>query len=205
MIRDRSTLNVRILTRSPLARADFDLFRSFGDRLLFGMSLPTLNDRLAKVFEPNAPGVARRLDTLNAAKAAGLHVYVAVAPTYPDCDESDLRSTLRAVKELDPLTVFHEPINIRADNVARIRRHAQNLGLSVDLEPFASRETWWAYAASQLRLVEHLAGEAGIVDRLHLWPDQDLAQRRRLQSLADPTGEVYWLNRWWTRISEWPG
>src|ERR1039457_7216706 len=40
LIRDHSTLNVRILTRSPLARADFDLFRSFGPRLLFGMRVP---------------------------------------------------------------------------------------------------------------------------------------------------------------------
>ena len=32
LIRDHSTLNVRILTRSPLARADFDLFKSFGTR-----------------------------------------------------------------------------------------------------------------------------------------------------------------------------
>src|SRR6266487_5936348 len=32
LIRDESTLNVRILTRSPLARADFDLFRTFGNR-----------------------------------------------------------------------------------------------------------------------------------------------------------------------------
>src|SRR5437764_7517094 len=41
LIRDHSTINVRILTRSPLARADFDLFRTFGSRLLFGMSIPT--------------------------------------------------------------------------------------------------------------------------------------------------------------------
>jgi DNA repair photolyase len=40
-IRDHSTLNIRILTRSPLAKRDFDLFQSFGKRLLFGMSLPT--------------------------------------------------------------------------------------------------------------------------------------------------------------------
>jgi len=44
LIRDASTLNVRVLTRSPLARADFDLFRSFGSRLVFGMSLPTLRN-----------------------------------------------------------------------------------------------------------------------------------------------------------------
>ena len=38
--RDHSSLNVRILTRRPLAKLDFDLYRSFGERLVFGMSLP---------------------------------------------------------------------------------------------------------------------------------------------------------------------
>src|SRR5580700_9761940 len=65
LIRDRSTLNVRILTRSPLARADFDLFKSFGPRLLFGMSLPTLRNDLAKVYEPKAPAPSQRLAALH--------------------------------------------------------------------------------------------------------------------------------------------
>ena len=94
LIRDHSTLNVRILTRSPLARSDFDLFKSFGTRLLFGMSLPTLRNDLAKIYEPKAPAPSQRLATLRA-REAGLHVYVAVAPTYPECDEADLRSTCR--------------------------------------------------------------------------------------------------------------
>jgi len=55
LIRDHSTLNVRILTRSPLAREDFDLFKTFDHRLLFGMSLPTLRNDLSKVYEPKAP------------------------------------------------------------------------------------------------------------------------------------------------------
>jgi len=42
IIRDESTLHVRILTRSPMAVRDFDLFKTFGNRLVFGMSLPTL-------------------------------------------------------------------------------------------------------------------------------------------------------------------
>src|SRR5439155_13771851 len=85
LIRDRSTIRVRILTRSPLARRDFDLFKSFGPRLLFGMSLPTLRNDLAKVYEPRAPSPTQRLATLSAAKEAGLHIYVAIAPTYPEC------------------------------------------------------------------------------------------------------------------------
>src|SRR5207249_7173729 len=78
LIRDQSTLNVRILTRSPLARAAFDLFQSFGKRLVFGMSLPTLRNDLAKIYEPKAPAPLQRLATLRAAKEANLHVYVAV-------------------------------------------------------------------------------------------------------------------------------
>lgn len=74
------TLNVRILTRSPLVRADFDLFQSFGKRLLFGMSLPTLRNDLARIYEPKAPAPSQRLATLKAARKAGFHVYIAIAP-----------------------------------------------------------------------------------------------------------------------------
>ena len=96
LIRDRSTLNLCILTRSPLARVDFDLFRSFGQRLMFGMSLPSLRNDLAKVYEPKSPAPSQRLATLRAAREAGLHIYAAVAPSYPECDETDLRTTLKA-------------------------------------------------------------------------------------------------------------
>lgn len=129
LIRDRSTLNVRILTRSPLAREDFDLFKTFGDRLLFGMSLPTLRNDLARIYEPHAPAPSQRLATLQAAKEAGIPIFVAMAPTYPECDEADLRATLEAIRELDPVTVFHEPINMRAGNVERIAAHAAELGV----------------------------------------------------------------------------
>lgn len=53
-VRDQA-LNVRILTRGPLARQDFDLYGKFGDRLLFGMSLPTLDNDLARIDELHAP------------------------------------------------------------------------------------------------------------------------------------------------------
>ena len=201
LIRDHSTLNVRILTRSPLAKTDFKLMASFKHRLMFGMSLPTLNDKLARVYEPHAPGVQKRLETLQAAKEAGLNVYVAMAPTYPDCDEADIRATLEAIAELEPLTVFHEPINVRGDNVERIRKQAN---IPVNLDPFQSDNTWRTYAVNQLKLVERVAGEVGLGRCLHLWPDKDLATSKYLETLEDPTGFVHWLHQCWTRISEWP-
>ncbi len=49
LIRDHSTLNVRILTRSPLARADFDLFKELRPAAaVWDESLPTLRNDLAK-------------------------------------------------------------------------------------------------------------------------------------------------------------
>jgi DNA repair photolyase len=159
LIRDRSTLNVRILTRSPIARYDFDLFQTLGNRLLFGMSLPTLNNELSRVYEPRAPSPTQRLATLRIAKDAGLNVFVAVAPTYPECDERDLRATLAAVAELDPVTVFHEPINIRAENVARIAEEGRERGVHLRTEVFESRESWEKYALDSLKTVQRVGVE----------------------------------------------
>jgi hypothetical protein len=142
--------------------------------------------------------------TLKAAKDAGLHVYVACAPTYPECDEDDLRTTLTAVRDLDPITVFHEPINIRADNVERIERTAAALGVKLDTNVFASRDAWQDYAVRSLRTAENIANELGLADRLHLWPDKSLGTKARVSHMTDPVGFQDWLNRWWHRISEWP-
>ena len=204
LIRDHSTINVRILTRSPLARADFDLFRTFGSRLLFGMSLPTLRNDLAKVYEPKAPAPSQRLASLRAAKDADLHVYVAIAPTYPECDDEDLRTTLKAVRELEPVTIFHEPINIRAENVGRMQAQATALGIALKTEVFATRAQWQDYAIGALGSVRQIAKELGIENRLHLWPDKTLGSSSFVQRMQNPRVYVERLQHWWSRISEWP-
>jgi len=204
LIRDESELNVRILTRSPLARADFDLFRSFGPRLLFGMSLPTLRNDLSKIYEPKAPAPSQRMATLLAAQEAGLNVYVAIAPTYPECDEADLRATLAAVAAINPVTIFHEPINIRAENVERIESHANELGMKLKMDVFETREQWQDYAVNALQTVERVARELGISDRLHLWPDKSLGILGVANRQPNPKKYMSWLRKYWGRISEWP-
>jgi DNA repair photolyase len=204
LIRDQSSINVRILTRSPLARADFDLFSSFGKRLVFGMSLPTLRNDLAKVYEPKAPAPSQRLATLRAAKNAGLYVYVAMAPTYPECDEEDLRATLKAVAELEPITIFHEPINIRAENVARIVEQGKVAGVRLNTDVFDTRESWQNYAIDALHTVSKVAGELGIDKHLHLWPDKSLGSQLLANRMPHPSKYLKRLEHWWYRISEWP-
>ena len=197
-IMEHSTLNVRVLTRSPMAKRDFRMMKRFGKRLLFGMSLPTLDNRLARIYEPHAPAPTQRLATLHAAKEAGLNVYVAVAPTYPECDEDDMRRTFTAIKELDPVTVFMEPINIRAENVERIRKHAASIGETVKLDVFETPEKWREYADDALVTADAIGYSLGLP--MHLWPDVSLgshAAQKQLDNLG-------WLKQWWNRISEWP-
>ena len=204
LIRDHSTLNVRIMTRSPLARQHFDLFKTFGSRLLFGMSLPTLRNDLAKVYEPQAPAPTARLLALQKAREAGLNVYVAMAPTYPECDAADLRATLSAIKPLKPATIFHEPINIRADNVARIAEQARRQGITLRTEVFATRESWKDYSLDALKTMIHLSRELGLRERLHLWPDKGLGAKWVVESMPKPDEYRGWLERQWGRVSEWP-
>jgi DNA repair photolyase len=204
LIRDHSTLNVRILTRSPLARQDFDLFASFGRRLTFGISLPTLRNDLAKIYEPKAPAPTQRLAALQAAHDAGLHVFVAMAPTYPDCDAADLEATLSVIAAMNPITIFHEPINIRAENVARIQAHAAALGVQVQTAVFASKTDWQHYALDALLTVRGLAKKLGIADRLHLWPDKSLGAKAVAEATGNPEAHMQFIYDCWNRISEWP-
>ncbi|MEI8121779.1 MAG: radical SAM protein [bacterium] len=228
-----STLNVRILTRSPLAKRDFPLFKKFGDRLVFGMSIPTLDDKLSQIYEPGAPGPTVKLKALQEAVAAGLHVYVALAPTLPDDGEEGLRKTMKAVADLKPITIFHEPINIRAENVARIEAKAKEVGRPIRSEVFASRERWREYAFDQFALSEEIARDLKIPEGvLHQWPDEVLESKggylkmRRMQMERDfcvtsltaaqktqceedwKEQQEPWVKYWHSpeeRISSWPG
>jgi hypothetical protein len=127
-----------------------------------------------------------------------------MAPTYAECDETDLYATLKSVAELDPITIFHEPINIRAENVARIEEQVKSLGVRLKTEVFASRESWQDYAVNALHTVARLAEQLGIEQHLHLWPDKSLGSQSLADRMPNPRKYLKRLEHWWTRISEWP-
>ena len=233
LILNESTLNVRILTRSHLAKKDFDLFKKFGNRLTFGMSLPTLNKELSKIYEPHAPGPTVKLNTLKAAVDAGLHVFVALAPTLPDEEEDELRATMTEIVKLKPITIFHEAINRRAENTLRIEKQAKSMKVTVKSAVLQTDERWMEYAYARYALIDKIAKDLKIPHGvLHQWPDEVLAdkkhylQMKQMQSERDfgrvclsPEQEKQceeewndelkpWLDYWHNpsaRISSWPG
>lgn len=212
VIRDHSDLRVRILTRSPLVVSDLDLLKEFGDRCMVGMSLPTLDDRLCRRYEPHAPGPSQRLDALRAVHEAGLGVYVALAPVPPESTYEDILRTMIAVAELAPVTVYVEPINVHRSTFARMQNELSAGGQSWPAAKTFELENWPAYAMRVLRGAEVAAREVGLPPSvLHLWPPLELESRvvweraRRHFDVGDYDEHLAWLDRWWRRISDWPG
>lgn len=71
-----------ILTKSPLVTRDLDLLR-VTPGVSVGFSLPTDEERVRTVLEPQAPPIPARLAALQELHEAGLHTWVFVAPILP--------------------------------------------------------------------------------------------------------------------------
>ena len=74
------TTEVILHTRSPLVLQDLDLLRSFGDRLSVGFSIPTDDDTVCQVVEPQAPPIPSRWAAVERLAKAGIPVTLAVTP-----------------------------------------------------------------------------------------------------------------------------
>jgi len=210
MIRDESDLRVRILTRSPLAEQYFDLMRTFGNRLLFGMSIPSMDDKLVRLYEPKAPAATRRIETLKRAKDEGIPTYLAVAPTFPEEQKAEFTKFITVIKDLDPVTIFHEPVNIRGKNVTLMEDAFEMEGAAFHSDVFEDRKKWSCYAMRSLLEFEGVAHEAGLADRLKLWPDEALLSNAAMAAIVEAglfpdSGELEdWVRAQWAVESGWP-
>lgn len=73
---------LEILTRSPLVLRDLDLLGQFS-QVRVGLSIPTVDDEVRQVLEPNAPPIQARLDTTKALSDAGIPTFANYTPACP--------------------------------------------------------------------------------------------------------------------------
>lgn len=112
---------VHCLTKSPLILRDLDLLeqieraavlppdlRRLGHGMLITISLSTLDERLASIFEPNAPKPKERLGLLQKLREAGFHAGVAYIPVLPFLSDTDeqLEEMVKAAKEFQASYLF---------------------------------------------------------------------------------------------------
>ncbi|HEX9081787.1 MAG TPA: radical SAM protein, partial [Holophagaceae bacterium] len=80
------TTEVIVHTRSPLVLQDLDLLKAFGPRLRVGFSVPTDDDTVRQVVEPEAPPIPSRWAAVERLSRAGIAVTIGVAPLMPVFD-----------------------------------------------------------------------------------------------------------------------
>ncbi|HUR61152.1 MAG TPA: radical SAM protein [Candidatus Thermoplasmatota archaeon] len=73
---------VEVLIRSPLVLRDLELLSQFS-QVRVGLSIPTLDDRLRRALEPNAPPIEARLRTLKKVSDAGIKAFANYTPAAP--------------------------------------------------------------------------------------------------------------------------
>jgi DNA repair photolyase len=71
-----------VLTRAPLILDDLPLLARFR-RALVGFSIPTDNDEVRRIFEPDADAIEARFDALRRLHAAGIGTFVVIQPVLP--------------------------------------------------------------------------------------------------------------------------
>ena len=136
-----------VLTRAPRILDDLELLRRFR-RALVGFSIPTDNDAVRQIFEPNADPIEERLAALRALHSAGVGTFAVIQPVLPmnvDNLVAQLAPYVRAVR-LDRLYVGERVQHIYAAHglaanateewatatIDRLRRGFRARGVEVD-------------------------------------------------------------------------
>ncbi|MFQ5905639.1 MAG: radical SAM protein [bacterium] len=82
---------VSIQTKSGLVLRDLDLFQDF-DEIEVGLTITTGDERVAKLFEPNASPIERRLNALEKIHSKGIKTFAFIGPILPGNPEKLVES-----------------------------------------------------------------------------------------------------------------
>ncbi|WP_159946823.1 PA0069 family radical SAM protein [Rhizobium sp. 18065] len=97
---DKANHPVVIVTKSALVMRDVDILKSMAERGLakVGISVTTLDRKLARLMEPRAATPARRLETIKGLSEAGIPVAVMLGPVIPALNDHEIERILDSGK-----------------------------------------------------------------------------------------------------------
>ncbi len=104
---------IGIVTKSFLIVRDVELLEKLHERthLSISISIPILDEKIARAVEPGAASVAKRFEAMKILAEAGLDVRLNVAPIIPGLNDSDIPVLLKRAKAAGARRAF--PILLR--------------------------------------------------------------------------------------------
>ncbi|MBB5714723.1 PA0069 family radical SAM protein [Sphingomonas aerophila] len=103
-----------ITTKSDRVVRDIDLLGPMAERGLAAvcMSITSLDPRIAMTLEPRAPSPTRRLKAVEALAAAGVPVYVSIAPVVPAITDGEMEHILERAAVAGAKAAFFIPVRL---------------------------------------------------------------------------------------------
>jgi DNA repair photolyase len=77
---------VSVQTRSPMVIRDIDIFKE-AKNFEVGLTIPTADDGVRKIFEPSAPPIGERLRALDELHHSGIKTFAMIAPLLPGSED----------------------------------------------------------------------------------------------------------------------
>lgn len=100
---------VHIITRSDIVLDDLEILKKIGNETWCSVSfvIPTMDSKIANIFEPNAPTPSERMNALEKIIAAGIPAGVIISPVIPYVTDSETQMK----------SVIDEAVNRKADYI----------------------------------------------------------------------------------------
>ncbi len=119
---------VAVITKSLLVRRDIDLLArlSRDARATVSLSIPFLDEDVARAIEPGAPTIRRRFETMQLLAEAGVPVGIGVAPVIPGLNDADIPGLLKEAKRCGASFAFHTLLRLPGSVKAVFFRRVQD-------------------------------------------------------------------------------
>lgn len=138
LILEHTHWQIRLLSKSNLLHkliADRLIPEKHHQRLIFGFSTGTLDDRVARAIETGTPLVSKRLESLHWLQDRGLRTFGMICPSLPQQDYHRFsREICEAIRVDRCEHVWAEVINLRGKSLARTLASLVRAGLCDEAE-----------------------------------------------------------------------
>lgn len=138
LILDHTYWQIRLLSKSNLLHkliADNLIPERHHQRLIFGFSTGTLDDRVAKAIETGTPLVSKRIESLHWLQDRGLRTFGMICPSLPQEDYHAFSREICDAIRIDRCEhVWAEVINLRGKSLQRTLEGLRKHGLEAQAE-----------------------------------------------------------------------
>lgn len=149
LILENTNWQIRFLSKSNFLPRIAQALETYKDRMIFGVSTGTLDDKLAAAIEVGTPKVSKRIESLHWLQDNGFRTYGMICPSLPvDNFGKFSKEICEAIRVERCEHVWAEVINLRGNSLVRTTEALSNKGfdeIATRLEA-AKGDLWEEYA-----------------------------------------------------------